>query len=74
MLKFAGYLFSNDVIGAMEKYTSELVQSVMKRAEAVYRNFRTEVNPLFSTLLIPHLTFEIGVVECLEMRFFADEY
>ncbi|KAL5560989.1 hypothetical protein UlMin_030736 [Ulmus minor] len=40
----AGYLFSNDVIGAMEKYTSELVQSVMKRAEAVYRNFRTEMN------------------------------
>ncbi|PON61695.1 Universal stress protein [Parasponia andersonii] len=40
----AGYLFSTDVIGAMEEYGKELVHSVMERAEAVYRNSVTDVN------------------------------
>ncbi|ESR57719.1 hypothetical protein CICLE_v10022542mg [Citrus x clementina] len=40
----AGYIFSNDVIKAVEKYASESVNSVMNRAEAVYRNFQNNVN------------------------------
>lgn len=38
-LDAAGYLFANDVVGAMEKYGWELVNSVMARAEAVYKDF-----------------------------------
>ncbi|EEF47280.1 universal stress protein PHOS34 [Ricinus communis] len=34
----AGYLFSGDVISAMEKYSKDLINSVMERAEAVYKN------------------------------------
>ncbi|XP_050237506.1 universal stress protein A-like protein [Mercurialis annua] len=34
----AGYLFSGDVISAVEKYSKDLVSSVMERAEAVYKN------------------------------------
>ncbi|KAL5795710.1 hypothetical protein ACOSQ2_000530 [Xanthoceras sorbifolium] len=40
----AGYMFSADVNKAMEKYGSETVNSVMQRAEAVYRNFQTTIN------------------------------
>ncbi|ESR57720.1 hypothetical protein CICLE_v10022542mg [Citrus x clementina] len=40
----AGYIFSNDVIKAVEKYASESVNSVMNRAEAVYRNFQNNVS------------------------------
>lgn len=39
-----GYMFSNDVVGAMEKYGNNLVSSVMERAEAVYRNFNNTVS------------------------------
>ncbi|KDP28246.1 hypothetical protein JCGZ_14017 [Jatropha curcas] len=39
----AGYMFSGDVISAMEKYSKELVNSVMERAETVYRNFNNNV-------------------------------
>ncbi|KAJ4727790.1 Universal stress protein A [Melia azedarach] len=39
----AGHIFSNNVIETLEKYGSELVNSVMTRAEAVYRNFETKV-------------------------------
>lgn len=38
-----GYVFSNDVISAMEKQSKDLVRSVMKRAEAVFVNFNTNV-------------------------------
>lgn len=52
-----GYLFANDALGAMEKYGWELVDSVMSRAEAVYKDFSSIVSHsnsfiiLFSTLL-----------------------
>ncbi|CAA2989407.1 universal stress protein PHOS32-like [Olea europaea var. sylvestris] len=38
-----GYLFANDVIATMEKHNSDLTNSVMRRAEAVYKNFNTTV-------------------------------
>ncbi|KAL9666454.1 hypothetical protein QQ045_000786 [Rhodiola kirilowii] len=37
-LDAAGYMFSRDVVGAVEKYGNELVNSVMERADNVYRN------------------------------------
>ncbi|XP_044503781.1 universal stress protein A-like protein [Mangifera indica] len=40
----AGYMFSNDVIKALEKHGSEMVNSVMQRAEAVYSNFGSSIN------------------------------
>ncbi|XP_061967824.1 universal stress protein A-like protein [Populus nigra] len=40
----ADHIFSADVIVAMEKYGTDLVNSVMKRAEAVFRNFNRNVN------------------------------
>ncbi|KAI9182130.1 hypothetical protein LWI28_022379 [Acer negundo] len=43
-LDAAGYMFSADVIKAMEQYGSDMVNSVMQRAEAVYRNFETDIN------------------------------
>ncbi|XP_014512708.1 universal stress protein PHOS32 [Vigna radiata var. radiata] len=44
-LDAAGYIFSNDVIDAMEKYSMHLVNSVMERAEATCRNLKaTNVN------------------------------
>ncbi|KAF3436534.1 hypothetical protein FNV43_RR23626 [Rhamnella rubrinervis] len=39
----AAYMFSSDVVATMEKYGSELVRSVMERAEAVYRNFDANI-------------------------------
>lgn len=40
MLCYAGYMFSkNDVVAAMEKYGNDMINSVMQRAEAVYKNF-----------------------------------
>ncbi|KAF4383571.1 universal stress protein PHOS34-like [Cannabis sativa] len=43
-LDAAGYLFSTDAIGAMEKYAKELVHSVMERAEAVYQHSGVKMN------------------------------
>lgn len=40
----AGYIFSNDVVRAVEEYASESVNSVMNRAEAVYRNFKNSIH------------------------------
>ncbi|KAI5599160.1 hypothetical protein BDE02_02G179700 [Populus trichocarpa] len=40
----AEHIFSADVIVAMEKYGTDLVNSVMKRAETVFRNFNSNVN------------------------------
>uniref|UniRef100_A0A7N0TM82 UspA domain-containing protein n=1 Tax=Kalanchoe fedtschenkoi TaxID=63787 RepID=A0A7N0TM82_KALFE len=40
-LDAAGYMFSGDVVGAVEKYGSGLVKSVMGRADDVYRNLVT---------------------------------
>ncbi|KAK4741626.1 hypothetical protein SAY87_025214 [Trapa incisa] len=40
----AEFLFSGDIVVAMEKYGNDLVQSVMERAEAVYGNFITRIN------------------------------
>ncbi|XP_030543186.1 universal stress protein PHOS34 [Rhodamnia argentea] len=39
----AGYMFSSDVNAAMEKYGCDLVNSVMGRAEAIYRSFSTSM-------------------------------
>ncbi|KAJ1412569.1 UspA [Sesbania bispinosa] len=36
-----GYIFSNDVISAMEKYCKDLANSVMERAAAICRNLNT---------------------------------
>ncbi|XP_071724762.1 universal stress protein A-like protein [Rutidosis leptorrhynchoides] len=38
-LDTAGYAFSNDAVAAIRKYSSELVDSVMHRAEAIYSNY-----------------------------------
>ncbi|AES61668.1 putative universal stress protein A [Medicago truncatula] len=44
-LDSAGYIFSNDTIDTLENYSSQLAKSVMKRAEAIYRNFDdTDIN------------------------------
>ncbi|KAH0978163.1 hypothetical protein GBA52_027882 [Prunus armeniaca] len=40
----AGYMFSSDVVATMEKYGTDMVNSVMQRAEAVYRNFHTNAH------------------------------
>ncbi|CAL5425912.1 unnamed protein product [Camellia sinensis] len=37
------YLFAGDVLASMEKYTNNLVNSVMRRAEAVCRDFNTNI-------------------------------
>ncbi|KAK9281247.1 hypothetical protein L1049_004143 [Liquidambar formosana] len=42
-LDAAGYLFSNDVIAAMDKYGCEMVSSVMERADAVCRDFGIDI-------------------------------
>ncbi|KAE9464100.1 hypothetical protein C3L33_03978, partial [Rhododendron williamsianum] len=36
-----GYLFAGDVVATMEKYSRDLANSVMNRAEEVYRGFNT---------------------------------
>ncbi|KAK7392246.1 hypothetical protein VNO78_20678 [Psophocarpus tetragonolobus] len=38
-LDAAGYIFSTDVVDAMEKYSMHLANSVMQRAEAICKNF-----------------------------------
>ncbi|QHO34082.1 Universal stress protein A-like protein [Arachis hypogaea] len=44
----AGYVFSPEVIAAMEKYSMELANSVMDKAEAICRNLNaTDVISLF---------------------------
>ncbi|GLT71907.1 hypothetical protein SLA2020_438910 [Shorea laevis] len=40
----AGYMFSSDVVAALEKYGNELVNSVMERTEAIIRNYGTNIN------------------------------
>ncbi|KAL0435963.1 UNVERIFIED_CONTAM: hypothetical protein Sradi_0304200 [Sesamum radiatum] len=42
-LDVTGYLFAGDVIQTIEKYSRDLANSVMRRAEAVCRNFNTAV-------------------------------
>ncbi|GLT43139.1 hypothetical protein SLA2020_171100 [Shorea laevis] len=39
----AGYVFSSDALAALEKYGSELANSVMGRAEAIYREFGNNI-------------------------------
>lgn len=41
---FVGYVFSSEVISAMEKQSKDLVSAVMKRAEAVYAKFSSNVS------------------------------
>ncbi|KAK2403491.1 hypothetical protein P8452_09482 [Trifolium repens] len=44
-LDSAGYIFSNETIDALEEYSKKLAKSVMKRAEAICRNFdATNIN------------------------------
>ncbi|CAJ2629046.1 unnamed protein product [Trifolium pratense] len=44
-LDSAGYIFSNEAIEALEEYSAKLAKSVMKRAEAICRNFdATNIN------------------------------
>ncbi|PIN06637.1 hypothetical protein CDL12_20806 [Handroanthus impetiginosus] len=42
-LDVTGYLFAGDVIASMEKYSRDLANSVMRRAEGVCRNFNNRV-------------------------------
>lgn len=39
-----GYMFSSDVVSALEKYGSDLVNSVRERTEAIIRNYGTNVS------------------------------
>ncbi|KAG2697627.1 hypothetical protein I3760_07G115300 [Carya illinoinensis] len=41
-LDAAGYMFASDAVSALEKCGSDLVNSVMARAQAVIRNFDTD--------------------------------
>ncbi|KAK8639592.1 hypothetical protein V6N13_137965 [Hibiscus sabdariffa] len=43
-LDFAGYIFSGDVIRALEAYGNDLVKSVMGRAQDICGKFRIDVN------------------------------
>ncbi|XP_058755982.1 universal stress protein PHOS34-like [Vicia villosa] len=44
-LDSAGYIFSSETIDALERYSTQLAKSVMKRAEAICRNFdATNIN------------------------------
>lgn len=74
---FAGYLFSGDVIGSMEKYCDDMVHSVMERAEAVYRNFGTNVRNYYCTFVFDfsdsRFHIEISRGRCLNHCLFADE-
>jgi hypothetical protein len=48
-----GYIFSNETIDDLEEYSKKLAKSVMKRAEAICRNFdATNVGQL-NTLFFP---------------------
>ncbi|KAK4758711.1 hypothetical protein SAY87_020012 [Trapa incisa] len=40
----AEFLFSGDMVAAMEKYSNDLVHAVMDRAEAVYGSFSSRIN------------------------------
>ncbi|KAH8517243.1 hypothetical protein H0E87_005261 [Populus deltoides] len=62
----AEHIFSADVIVAMEKYGTDLVNSVMKRAEAVFRNFNRNVNQAFSFCMLVCLLPSLHV--CLMME------
>ncbi|XP_011079565.1 universal stress protein A-like protein [Sesamum indicum] len=42
-LDVTGYLFAGDVIQTIEKYSRDLANSVMRRADAVCRNFNSAV-------------------------------
>ncbi|KAK8532605.1 hypothetical protein V6N13_131918 [Hibiscus sabdariffa] len=45
-LDVAGYIFSGDVIRALEAYGNDLVKSVMGRAQEICGKFRIDVNTL----------------------------
>lgn len=50
---FAGYIFYNDIISAMEKYCKDLTNSVMEKAGAICRNLNTtDVGLLMEFLMI----------------------
>lgn len=56
----SGYLFAGDVVATMEKYSRGLANSVMNRAEEVYRGFNT------TTVRVVH-THEYCVFVCLRI-------
>ncbi|XP_027366814.1 uncharacterized protein LOC113873050 isoform X1 [Abrus precatorius] len=61
-LDAAGYIFSTDVVDAMEKYNMHLANSVMERAEAIFRNLNaTDVGHL---ILVPFFYFSFFEIEC----------
>lgn len=56
-LDSAGYIFSNETIHALQKYSTELATSVMKRAEAICTNFdATNVSQLIRFQLLLFLS------------------
>ncbi|KAK6941075.1 UspA [Dillenia turbinata] len=57
-LDTAGFLFPDDLLATMEKYSKKLVDSVMHKAEAIYRDFGVDVCIYLSLSLSLHI-FEI---------------
>lgn len=55
----AGYMFSGDVVSAVESYSKNLVNSVMERAEAVYSKFNVKYH-FASFLNISSIPFTFG--------------
>lgn len=72
LIAFTGYIFSNDTIDALEQYSMQLVNSVMRRAEAICRNFNTATHVLiYMSLSFFYFSFfEIGN---LNLGFFTDQ-
>ncbi|TKY52463.1 Universal stress protein A protein [Spatholobus suberectus] len=73
-LDAAGYIFSTDVVDAMEKYSMHLANSVMERAKAICRNLNaTDVGHLIYPTLFLFFSglffslyfsfFEIGILQ-----------
>ena len=59
------YLFAGDAIASMEKYRRDLANSVMSRAEEVYRDFNTSVLPSLS------LSLQIGLPSWFSLQKFG---
>jgi len=78
VIYFTGYIFSNDTIDTLENYSSQLAKSVMKRAEAIYRNFDdTDVGQLIQLNFFPLFLFKILQFLVVDSEFgilFTDKY
>lgn len=68
MVILAGYMFRNDVVAALEEYSSKLVDSVMSKAQAVCMKSNINVHLFFliilKLLLIIKLLFDLIINDC----------